>query len=138
VVSSGEEAVSYLNGTGKYQNRAEFPLPQLILLDLNMPGMSGLDLLRWIRQDPQLCKLRVIVLSGSDAIRDINEAYAAGANSFLVKPADLERFVEVSKALRGYWVWMDHAPTSGQDELIAMVATAERERRPLPHPRLGI
>jgi CheY-like chemotaxis protein len=136
VVSSGEEAVSYLNGTGKYANRVEFPLPELVLLDLNMPGMSGLDLLRWLRQDPQLCRLRVIVLSGSDAIRDINDAYAAGANSFLVKPADLDRFVEISKALSGYWVWTDSPPTSSHSDLISLLD--EAERRPLPGPRLAI
>ena len=138
VVSSGEEAVSYLNGTGKYQNRAEFPLPQLVLLDLNMPGMGGLELLRWIRQDRELQKLRVVVLSGSDAIRDVNAAYAAGANSFLVKPADLDRLVEISKALSGYWLWMDHPPTTTNSDLLALVESGERDRRPVPRPHLGI
>lgn len=125
VVSSGEEAISYLNGTGKYQNRAEFPLPQLVLLDLNMPGMSGLQVLRWIRQDPKLSKLRVIVLSGSDAMRDVSDAYAAGANSYLVKPGDLERFVEISKALSGYWVWIDKAPATEELDLLQGLKSRE-------------
>lgn len=138
VVTSGEEAVSYLNGTGKYQNRVEFPLPQLVLLDLNMPGMGGLELLRWIRQDPDLCKLRVIVLSGSDAMRDVSEAYAAGANSYLVKPGDFERFVEVSKALSGYWVWVDKAPVTEKVDFLQGLELGDYGRRPLPRPQLGI
>lgn len=138
VVSGGEEAVSYLNGTGKYHNRAEFPQPQLVLLDLNMPGMGGLQLLRWIRQDRELCKLRVIVLSGSDASRDVSDAYAAGANSYLVKPGDLERFVEISKALSGYWVWVDKAPAIEQRDLLHGLQLAEHDRRPPPQPQLGI
>jgi CheY-like chemotaxis protein len=130
--------VSYLNGTGKYQNRAEFPPPQLVLLDLNMPGMGGLELLRWIRQDPELCKLRVIVLSGSDASRDVSDAYAAGANSYLVKPGDLDRFVEISKALSGYWVWVDKAPATEKLDLLQGLEMGEYYQRPLPRPQLGI
>lgn len=138
VVRSGEEAVSYLLGTGKYANRAEFPLPQLILLDLNMPGMSGIEFLRWIRSDPDYRTLRVIVLSGSDAIRDINAAYEAGANSFLVKPADLDQFVEISKALSGYWIWTEHAAVVQASELALVIGLEDLGRRPIPQARPNV
>ncbi|HEV2209189.1 MAG TPA: response regulator [Verrucomicrobiae bacterium] len=110
VAQSGEEAVEYLTGTGRYQNRVEFPLPSLVLLDLKMPGMDGFDVLTWIRQDPNLRSLRVVVLTSSTEMRDVNRAYQLGANSFLVKPVDFERFVEISNALHGYWLWMDKPP----------------------------
>jgi CheY-like chemotaxis protein len=110
VVRSGAEAIAYLSGKGQFANRAEYPLPALVLLDLKMPGMDGFDVLRWIRQEPALRTLRVVVLTASDDMRDVNVAYKMGANSFLIKPADLERFVEISQALNGYWLWLDKVP----------------------------
>ena len=110
ILRSGEEAIAYLSGKGPYKNRAEFPIPSLVLLDLKMPEVSGFEVLRWIRQHPDLRDLRVVVLSGSEDMRDVDTAYKLGANSFLIKPADFERFVEISQALSGYWIWMDTAP----------------------------
>jgi CheY-like chemotaxis protein len=111
-----EEAMLYLLGVGPYHNRSEFPLPALILLDLKFPGLDGFDFLRWLRQQPQINTLRVVVLSSSNSIRDIDRAYKLGANSFPVKPADFDRFVEFSIALNGYWMWMDKAPEVCQAE----------------------
>lgn len=110
VVRSGQEALAYLGGFGAYANRAEFPLPALVLLDLNMPGVDGFEVLQWIRRQPNLKGLRVVVLTASGAAADINRAYKLGANSFLTKPTDFDRFVEVSQALSGYWLWMSAAP----------------------------
>lgn len=110
VVSSGDQALAYLKGEGAFSNRAEFPLPELVLLDLKLPGIDGFDVLRWIRQQPTLRALRVVVLTSSDRIQDVNLAYQLGANSFLVKPVDFERFVEISQALKGYWIWLSKAP----------------------------
>jgi len=110
VVSEGEEAIAYLSGEGKYANRAEYPLPELLLLDLKMPKKSGLEVLEWIREQPELRALRVVVLTTSDQARDVNQAYQLGANSFLVKPVDFEHFVQISHALKGYWLWMSKAP----------------------------
>src|SRR5437660_5264305 len=98
VVSNGEEAIWYLKGEGKYANRAEYPLPDLVLLDLKMPRVDGFEVLRWIRQQPGLSSVRVVVLTSSDQMRDVNEAYQLGANSFLVKPLEFERFVNMSAA----------------------------------------
>ena len=110
VVRSGQEAMVYLEGAGPYANRDEFPLPKLILLDLKMPGISGFDVLRWIRQQPALRATRVVVLTASNQIRDVNLAYQLGANSFLVKPVDFDDFVRLSQAIQGYWIWLSRAP----------------------------
>ncbi len=110
VVSNGEEAIAYLQGEGKYSNRDEYPLPSLLLLDLKMPRINGFEVLEWIRQQPSLNALRVVVLTASDEMRDVNRAYQLGANSFLVKPVDFAHFVEVTQALKGYWIWMSKEP----------------------------
>src|SRR5262245_1874356 len=110
VARDGEQAMLYLSGEVKFHDRAEFPFPDLLLLDLKMPRVNGFEVLRWIRQHPKVRNLRVVVLTASDQIRDVNEAYRLGANSFLVKPLDFENFVETSKALRTYWLVLDNAP----------------------------
>ena len=123
---------------GKYANRDAFPLPEVILLDLNLPGMRGIELVRWIRQDPRLTGVHVVVLSGSDASRDITEAYTAGADSYLIKPADLDRFVEFSKAFGGSWVWSEQVPEGGEGKTDGSQDMGQRERRPVPQARVGI
>jgi CheY-like chemotaxis protein len=110
IVRDGEEAVAYLKGEGRFSNRAEYPLPSLMLLDLKMPRKDGFEVLQWIRQQPTLSSLRVVVLTASDEIRDVNMAYQLGANSFLVKPVDFDNFVDVIETLQGYWLWMSQAP----------------------------
>jgi CheY-like chemotaxis protein len=111
VVSNGEEAIAYLQGEGQYANRDEYPLPSLLLLDLKMPRKDGFEVLQWVRSQPgSLCALRVVVLTASDHIQDVNRAYQLGANSFLVKPVDFPHFVEVTHALKGYWLWMSKEP----------------------------
>src|SRR5882724_1784491 len=100
-VQTGEEAIAYLKGEGRYVNRAEHPLPDLVLLDLKLTGITGFQVLKWIRQQPGLKALRVVVLTGSTAIEDINLAYQLGANSFLAKPIDFDSFVQVAAAIAG-------------------------------------
>jgi CheY-like chemotaxis protein len=109
-VRDGEEAVAYLKGEGRYFDREEYPVPDLLLLDLKMPRMDGFEVLRWIRQQPGLSPLRVVMLTSSEDIRDVNVAYRLGANSFMVKPMDFENVVELGKVLRDYWLKMDKAP----------------------------
>jgi len=115
VVKDGEEAVTYLSGTGKYSQRKEFPLPELVLLDLKLPRLDGFEVLRWIRTQPALAGLRVVVLSSSENIRDVNLAYALGANSFLVKPTDLKEYVELSNFLNDYWFVLSKAPQASRN-----------------------
>jgi CheY-like chemotaxis protein len=104
VVRDGEEAVEYLGGIGKYANRDEFPLPGLILLDRQMPRMDGFQVLEWIRGQPSLIDIVVLVLTSSDRLRDVTQAYSLGAKSFLVKPIDFEQFVDLGNLIRKYWV----------------------------------
>jgi CheY-like chemotaxis protein len=112
IVRDGEEAIAYLRGEGKYSNRAEFPLPSLILLDLKMPKVDGFEVLKWLRQQPGLSTLRVVVLTSSDAIRDVNTAYHLGANSFMVKPMDFNDVVQMSRFLTDYWLETSKTPES--------------------------
>ena len=110
VVRDGEEAIAYLMGIGKYERRDEFPLPDLILLDLKMPKLGGLDVLRWIRSHPHLKALRVIVLTSSEEIYDVNKAYELGANSFLVKPAEFICYPSLVRTLEKFWLKTSLAP----------------------------
>ena len=114
-VKSGDEVLDYLQGRGRYAVRHEYPLPDLLLLDLKMPGMDGFEVLRWIRRQPGLNSLRVVVLTSSDHIRDVNQAYQLGANSFMVKPTDFQNYVEVGKTLQTYWLKHSEAPQISRD-----------------------
>jgi CheY-like chemotaxis protein len=102
VVHDGEEAIQYLQGEGKFANRAEYPLPDLTLLDLKMPRKDGFEVLEWVRQQPTLRGLRIVVLTSSKEIRDVDRAYQLGANSVLVKPAEFTNLVEISQFLGGF------------------------------------
>jgi CheY-like chemotaxis protein len=110
IVRDGDETIAYLKGEDKFANRDEYPLPSLLLLDLKMPRTDGFEVLRWIRQQPGLKALRVIILTSSADILDVNKAYELGANSFLQKPMDFENFVGMSKFLSDYWLRTDLAP----------------------------
>jgi len=110
VVSDGEEATAYLNGEGKFANRAEYPLPDLFLLDLKMPLKNGFEILQWVRKHPTLAPLRTIVLTTSDEVKDVNRAYALGANSFLTKPLDFLDFRDTLQVMINYWLTKARAP----------------------------
>jgi CheY-like chemotaxis protein len=110
VVRNGQEVIWYLQGEGKYSNRVEYPLPDLLLLDLNMPVKDGFDVLRWIRRQPSLSALRVLVLTSSESLRDVNLAYKLGANSFLVKPIEFENCVQLGEIIRDYWLRTSKTP----------------------------
>jgi CheY-like chemotaxis protein len=116
IVRDGEEAIAYLSGEGKYSNRSEYPLPDLMLLDLKMPRMNGFEVLEWIRRQPGLSTLRVVVLTASDLMRDVNSAYKLGANSFLVKPTDFEDVVHMGKFLTTYWLRLSKAPETSRPQ----------------------
>jgi CheY-like chemotaxis protein len=110
VVRDGEEALAYLSGHGKYSRRAEFPLPDLILLDLKLPGMDGFEVLTWIRTQPGLRTLIVVVLTSSSQPDDVNSAFALRANSYLVKPEEFENQVALCKLVRAYWLQIVKGP----------------------------
>ena len=112
---SGEEALWYLQGEGKYSSRTEFPLPRLILLDLKMPGMDGFDVLRWVRSRPELAGIAVVILTSSDAMKDMQRAYQLGANSFIVKETEFQNTVILSRVLRDYWLGVNRAYESQRE-----------------------
>ena len=112
VVRDGDQVMSYLMGNGKYCNRAEYPLPDLLLLDLKMPGKDGFEVLEWIRQDAGLATLRVLVLTSSEQIRDVTRAYRLGANSFLVKPLDFQDLMQLSRTIQEFWLQTSKTPES--------------------------
>lgn len=114
VVPNGEEVIFYLKGEGKYSNRDEYPLPDLLLLDLKMPRVNGFQTLEWIRREPSLSRLRVLVLTSSDEIRDVNQAYQLGANSFLVKPYDFENLTELSRLIQDFWLHTSKTPETSR------------------------
>ncbi|MGH7971448.1 MAG: response regulator [Limisphaerales bacterium] len=104
VVPNGQAAIDYLSGAGTYADRSQNPLPSLVLLDLNMPRVSGLEVLKWIRSTSGVCTLISVMLSSSNQDADIHRAYLAGANGYLVKPANIEAIVEMAKAIKDYWL----------------------------------
>lgn len=103
-VRDGDEAIAYLAGHGACADRSVHPLPALVLLDLKLPRCSGFEVLEWIRANPSLRGLPVVVLTSSREGRDVLRAYAAGANSYLVKPSSLAELIELSIAFRQYWL----------------------------------
>jgi CheY-like chemotaxis protein len=109
-VPHGDTALAYLEGINEYADRIKFPLPILIILDLKLPGMSGLQLLKWIRTKRELRLIPVVVLTGSADTTQVQAAYEAGANSFLLKPADRNEIIRVVELLESYWVQHNVAP----------------------------
>lgn len=105
LVKDGTEAMRYIKGEGAYADRHQFPPPTLILLDLKMPQTSGFEVLTWIRNQPQLAGVVVVVMSGSKNDEDIERAYALGANSYLVKPTKFEDMVKMMETLKDYTAW---------------------------------
>jgi|SRR5437016_899829 len=102
-VHNGEEAIHYLLGKREFTKRHQFPLPDLILTDLNMPLMDGLEFLRWRRNSPRWSVIPTIMFSGSGLPRDVREAYQLGANSFFTKPSNQAELVQTLHSIFDYW-----------------------------------
>src|SRR5689334_3687406 len=109
VANDGREAIDYFRGAGKFADRKEFPLPCLVLLDLKLPYMKGLDVLKWIRQQPEVATI-VILLGSSAAKADIAAAYRLGANGFLVKPPEASQLLNMIKAVKDFWLTHNTPP----------------------------
>ena len=110
VARTGEQALDYLAGKGEFQDRVKFPLPELILLDLKLPGISGLDVLKKIKTNPDLKRIPVIILTSSAEEGDRSLGYDRGANSYLVKPISFEGFLEVVGKIKEYWLTLNIGP----------------------------
>lgn len=103
-VPDGEAAIHYLQGEGTYANRTRFPLPDLFLLDLKMPKVSGFEVLAWLQTQPALDEIPVVVLSGSELEEDKMETAKLGANAFHTKPNDFRKAVKLVQELDARWL----------------------------------
>jgi CheY-like chemotaxis protein len=109
-VAGGQEAIEYLCGSGMFADREKYPVPSLVLLDLNLPHKTGFDVLEWMRKSPALSGLIVIVLTSSRAEADIARAYSLHANSYIVKPSRPQELAQFATLLRDYWLHWNQAP----------------------------
>ncbi len=111
-VHDGENLMDYLRHRGKFTDQKAFPLPGLILLDLNMPKKDGREALKEIKSDPNLRQIPVVVLTTSQAEEDVYKTYNLGVNSFITKPVAFEALVSVMQGLRRYWFEIVELPES--------------------------
>jgi CheY-like chemotaxis protein len=115
VAQDGREAMDYLSGVGKYADRDAFPLPCLMLLDLKLPRVMGLEVLRWLRGQPELKTIIVIILTSSRLAPDIEATYQLGANAYLVKPSSPAELVEIAMRIKKFWLELNYGPAVHQE-----------------------
>ncbi len=113
VVRDGEEALDYLFGTGTYAGRGPGDRPKVVLLDLKLPKLNGLEVLERIRKDEETRTLPVVILTSSREEKDIVKSYDLGVNSYIVKPVDFEQFTEAVRNLGLYWLLLNQPPVTG-------------------------
>ena len=113
VVRDGQEAIAFLHHQGQYQDPATSPKPGLILLDINLPKLNGMEVLGRIKADPALRRIPVVMLTMSKRDEDIVKSYNNGCNSFIQKPVEFERFVELVKQIGLYWGLFNVASPNG-------------------------
>ncbi len=112
VTNDGAEAMTFLQQEGAYEDA---PRPDLILLDLNMPNVSGQEVLTWLKDEPDLKKIPVVVLTTSDATEDIEESYRLQASSFITKPIELDDFLQTMVGMVTYWLTVVKLPRDPED-----------------------
>ena len=110
VAPNGQAALDYLFGRGAYADRNAYPMPNLVLLDLKLPGIDGFQVLRTIKETPLLKRLPVVILTSSKEEGDRALSYDIGANSYLVKPVSFEGFLSVVREIEGYWLSLNVGP----------------------------
>lgn len=110
VVRDGQEALDFLFGNAEYADRKGVTPPRVVLLDLKLPKVDGLEVLRTIRSDPSLHSLPVVVLTSSREDRDLIESYELGVNSYIVKPIEFSSFIETASTLGLYWLLLNQPP----------------------------
>jgi CheY-like chemotaxis protein len=111
-VQDGNEAVDYLAGNGSFGDREQHPMPCLMLLDINLPGKSGLEVLKWLRAKPATGIIPVVVLSSSNQESDIHRAYILGANGYLVKPGQPDKLLAMVRGINDYWLAQNRTPAN--------------------------
>lgn len=100
---NGEEAIAYLKGEGNYADRANFPFPRVIITDLKMPQMGGVELLRWLHENPRFKVVPTIVFTSSTSQADVNAAFNHGASGYFVKPVDFDQLKHIARVMADYW-----------------------------------
>jgi DNA-binding response OmpR family regulator len=110
VAHDGVEALEYLFGTGAHEGRGPGIMPQIILLDLKLPRLEGLEVLRRLRADARTALLPVVILTSSREEQDLIEGYKLGANSYICKPVDFDQFAEAVRQLGLYWLVLNEVP----------------------------
>ena len=110
VASDGAEALDFIYGTGPHAERADAPPLKVIFLDLKLPKVSGLEVLKRLKTDPRTSEIPVVVLTSSAEAPDVQAAYRLGANSYLVKPMDFENFAEAIRTAGLYWLVINKPP----------------------------
>jgi CheY-like chemotaxis protein len=124
VVRDGEEAINYCSGVGPYASRVEYPLPCLVLLDLNMPKKSGLEVLTWIRSQPVIGTVPVIILTSSLQQTDIERAYQHGANAYLGKPSRPDELLTMAQTLKDFWLTQNRSAEKSEDSAVRLDESA--------------
>jgi DNA-binding response OmpR family regulator len=107
VARDGREGLNYLAGKAPFTDRDQHPLPALLVLDINLPHYTGLEVLQWIREQPAFRTLIVLILTSSSSEVDVREAYTLGANSYLLKPGHPDEMVELLKVVNLYWLGLN-------------------------------
>lgn len=110
IAPDGQHAIDYLSGIGDFSDRNNHPLPGFVLLDLNMPRRSGIEVLKFIRSQPSMAALPVIVLTSSTQDADVHRAYILGANGYLVKPSQPDDLLPMVKSIKDFWLTHNRAP----------------------------
>jgi len=121
-VPDGEEAIEYLGGEGAFADRTRHPLPALVLLDINMPKQTGLEVLEWIRQQSRFKSLPVLILTSSTRPGDMEDARRLGADDYLLKPSDPLQLVELVKSLHDRWLTEPRAPSNARRAKVEEIA----------------
>ncbi|HKL08331.1 MAG TPA: response regulator [Bacteroidales bacterium] len=110
VVGDGEEALDFIYAKNKFESRKDAANPKIILLDLKLPKISGLEVLRKIKTDPEKKVIPVIIMTSSKEEKDMIESYQLGVNSYIVKPVDFDKFVDAVRDLGFYWLLLNQQP----------------------------
>lgn len=109
-LKNGEEALDFIFATGKYSGREKLHPPKVILLDIQMPKVNGIEVLQKLKSDPYTRSIPVVILTSSKENPDVQKCYALGANSYIVKPVNFDGFAQAIKNLGFYWLLLNHPP----------------------------